>query len=135
VFIIRRSLQETEAFKARKHHPSFREILRSILDNWRLVVLGMMLVVMTTVSFYLITVYAPTFWPPVMARCPSRSPGSCRRTCARSAFRWPTAWRRRSTVPGPGGALQGRRQRRKMPPLSVLPRSCSAPRYPCTIDV
>jgi len=61
VFVIRRSLQETEAFKARKHHPSFREILRSIFENWRLVLLGMMLVVMTTVSFYLITVYAPTF--------------------------------------------------------------------------
>jgi len=61
VFIIRRSLQETEAFKARKHHSSFREILASIAANWRLVVLGMMLVVMTTVSFYLITVYAPTF--------------------------------------------------------------------------
>jgi MHS family citrate/tricarballylate:H+ symporter-like MFS transporter len=66
VFIIRRSLQETEAFKARKHHPSFRDILRSILDNWRLVVLGMMLVVMTTVSFYLITVYAPTFGKSVL---------------------------------------------------------------------
>jgi MHS family citrate/tricarballylate:H+ symporter-like MFS transporter len=66
VFIIRRSLQETEAFKARRHHPSFREILKSILDNWRLVVLGMMLVVMTTVSFYLITVYAPTFGKSVL---------------------------------------------------------------------
>jgi MHS family citrate/tricarballylate:H+ symporter-like MFS transporter len=61
VFVIRRSLQETEEFKARKHHPAFREVLRSIADNWRLVLLGMMLVVMTTVSFYLITVYAPTF--------------------------------------------------------------------------
>jgi MHS family citrate/tricarballylate:H+ symporter-like MFS transporter len=61
VFVIRRSLQETEEFKARKHHPSFREVLQSIADNWRVVVLGMMLVTMTTVSFYLITVYAPTF--------------------------------------------------------------------------
>nr|WP_314544345.1 MFS transporter [uncultured Massilia sp.] len=60
VFVIRRHLQETEEFKARKHRPEFREILRSIAENWRLVVLGMMLVVMTTVSFYLITVYAPT---------------------------------------------------------------------------
>jgi MHS family citrate/tricarballylate:H+ symporter-like MFS transporter len=61
VFVIRRSLQETEEFKARKHHPDFGEVLRSIAGNWRLVLLGMMLVVMTTVSFYLITVYAPTF--------------------------------------------------------------------------
>jgi MHS family citrate/tricarballylate:H+ symporter-like MFS transporter len=29
--------------------------------NWRIVLAGMMLVVMTTVSFYLITVYTPTF--------------------------------------------------------------------------
>jgi MHS family citrate/tricarballylate:H+ symporter-like MFS transporter len=61
VFVIRRSLQETEAFKARTHRPAFREVVGSMVANWRLVLLGMMLVVMTTVSFYLITVYAPTF--------------------------------------------------------------------------
>jgi len=66
VFVIRSSLQETEEFKARRHHPSFREVLRSIADYWRLVLLGMMLVVMTTVSFYLITVYAPTFGKSVL---------------------------------------------------------------------
>ncbi|MDN4054314.1 MFS transporter [Massilia sp. YIM B02763] len=66
VFVIRRHLQETEEFKARKHRPAFREILHSIAANWRLVVLGMMLVVMTTVSFYLITVYAPTFGKSVL---------------------------------------------------------------------
>ena len=32
-----------------------------MLQNWLLVVSGMMLVAMTTVSFYLITVYTPTF--------------------------------------------------------------------------
>ena len=61
IFVIRRSLQETDEFLARKHHPTFKEILRSIGSNWRVVVAGMMMVVMTTVSFYLITVYAPTF--------------------------------------------------------------------------
>ena len=66
LFIIRRSLQETEEFLAKKHHPSFGEIVRSIADNWRIVLLGMMLVVMTTVSFYLITVYAPTFGKSVL---------------------------------------------------------------------
>lgn len=66
VFVIRRSLQETEEFKARKHHPSFAESLRSIGENWRIVVLGMMMVVMTTVSFYLITVYTPTFGKQVL---------------------------------------------------------------------
>jgi MHS family citrate/tricarballylate:H+ symporter-like MFS transporter len=61
IFVIRRSLQETEEFLARKHHPRFSEIMASIAQNWKIVVAGMMMVVMTTVSFYLITVYTPTF--------------------------------------------------------------------------
>jgi MHS family citrate/tricarballylate:H+ symporter-like MFS transporter len=66
IFMIRRSLQETEAFLARKHHPSFRQILGSIADDWPLIVAGTMLVIMTTVSFYLITVYTPTFGKSVL---------------------------------------------------------------------
>lgn len=66
IFVIRRSLQETEEFLARKHHPTFAEILRSIGANWRIVLAGMMMVVMTTVSFYLITVYTPTFGKSVL---------------------------------------------------------------------
>jgi len=61
IFMIRRSLQETDVFLARKHRPSAGEIFSSIVRNWGIVVAGMMLVVMTTVSFYLITVYTPTF--------------------------------------------------------------------------
>ena len=61
IFIRRRSLQETEAFLARKHHPTMSEIFNSIVSNWWIVLAGMLLVVMTTVSFYLITVYTPTF--------------------------------------------------------------------------
>jgi len=61
LFVIRSSLQETEAFLERKHRPTVPEIFRSIAANWQIVVGGMMLVVMTTVSFYLITVYTPTF--------------------------------------------------------------------------
>jgi len=61
LFVLRRSLQETEEFAARKHKPSVNEILHSMVENWKLVVAGMMLVAMTTVSFYLITVYTPTF--------------------------------------------------------------------------
>ncbi|SFE23072.1 MFS transporter [Paracidovorax konjaci] len=66
LFIIRRSLQETEEFMARKHRPTAREIFRSILSNWGLVIAGMMMVSMTTVSFYLITVYTPTFGKSVL---------------------------------------------------------------------
>ena len=61
LFVIRRSLQETEEFLARKRKPNLSEIFRSMLENWKLVLAGMMLVSMTTVSFYLITVYTPTF--------------------------------------------------------------------------
>jgi MHS family citrate/tricarballylate:H+ symporter-like MFS transporter len=61
IFLIRRSLQETEEFLARKHRPNVSEIFHSMISNWGIVIAGMMLVVMTTVSFYLITVYTPTF--------------------------------------------------------------------------
>jgi MFS transporter, MHS family, citrate/tricarballylate:H+ symporter len=66
LFYIRRSLEETEAFLARKHHPTTSEIFASIAKNWPIVILGMMLVVMTTVSFYAITVYTPTFGKSVL---------------------------------------------------------------------
>jgi len=66
LFIIRRSLQETEEFLARKHKPNMRQIARSMVENWGLVVAGMMLVSMTTVAFYLITVYTPTFGKAVL---------------------------------------------------------------------
>ncbi|MBV8746935.1 MAG: MFS transporter [Xanthobacteraceae bacterium] len=66
IFVIRRSLQETEEFLNRKHRPSAPEIFRSILDNWQIVLLGVLLVTMTTVSFYLITVYTPTYGKSVL---------------------------------------------------------------------
>lgn len=61
LFYVRSSLQETEEFKARKHHPTMGEIYRSVIPNLPIILLGMMMVVMTTVSFYAITVYTPTF--------------------------------------------------------------------------
>jgi MHS family citrate/tricarballylate:H+ symporter-like MFS transporter len=61
IFVIRRSLQETEEFLERKHRPTMPEIFASIAANWQIVLAGMMLVVMTTVSFYLITIYTPSF--------------------------------------------------------------------------
>jgi len=61
IFGIRRSLQETGEFLARTHRPGLAEIYRSMVRNWRIVGAGMLLVVMTTISFYLITVYTPTF--------------------------------------------------------------------------
>jgi MHS family citrate/tricarballylate:H+ symporter-like MFS transporter len=61
IFVIRRSLEETEAFKARTHRPSMNDVLNSIANNFETVFFGMLLVVMTTVSFYLITVYTPSY--------------------------------------------------------------------------
>jgi MFS transporter, MHS family, citrate/tricarballylate:H+ symporter len=61
IFIIRRSLEETEVFKARTHRPSTSEVFTSMLENLPIVIAGMLLVVMTTVSFYLITVYTPAY--------------------------------------------------------------------------
>src|SRR5437868_3577 len=52
VFRLRRSLEETDAFLARRRHPSTREILRSLGANAGLVGIGTMMVTMTTVSFY-----------------------------------------------------------------------------------
>ena len=61
LFRLRRSLQETNEFVGRDHHPSTSDILRSLAANWRIVAIGTMLVTMTTVSFYMITAYTPTF--------------------------------------------------------------------------
>ena len=66
LFLIRRSLQETDEFARRKHHPSPAEILRSTAANWRVVLVGVLLVTMTTVSFYTITAYTPTFGQKVL---------------------------------------------------------------------
>jgi len=66
LFLLRRSLQETAAFEARRHHPQTREVFAMLLHNWRVVIAGMLLTAMTTTTFYLITVYTPTFGKTVL---------------------------------------------------------------------
>jgi MFS family permease len=66
LFVIRRSLTETDEFLARKYRPNVSEILHSVARNWRTVLLGTMLATMTTVSFYMITAYTPTFGSSVL---------------------------------------------------------------------
>jgi MHS family citrate/tricarballylate:H+ symporter-like MFS transporter len=73
VFYIRRSLEETPEFLARKHRPSTAEVARSIIRDWQIVIAGMLLVVMTTVSFYTITVYTPTYGSSVLHLTPTDS--------------------------------------------------------------
>jgi MFS family permease len=73
LFLLRRSLPETEVFLARTQHPSIPEILRGLAGNWALVLVGVMMVTMTTVSFYLITAYTPTFGQEVLHLSPVES--------------------------------------------------------------
>jgi MFS transporter, MHS family, citrate/tricarballylate:H+ symporter len=61
LYMIRRRLEETPEFAARKVHPTTRQIFATLAANWQIVLGGVAMVLMTTVSFYLITVYTPTF--------------------------------------------------------------------------
>jgi MHS family citrate/tricarballylate:H+ symporter-like MFS transporter len=61
IFVLRRSLEETPAFLAMKKHPTASEVFSSAIANWRIVLLGMMIAILTSTTFYFITVYAPGF--------------------------------------------------------------------------
>ena len=61
IFAIRRALKETDDFLTRRHRPRPAEVFRSLFVNRRVVLLGTMMATMTTVSFYFITAYTPTF--------------------------------------------------------------------------
>ena len=66
IFILRRKLEETQEFTARRHHLAMRQVFATLLANWQVVIAGMMMVAMTTTAFYLLTVYAPTFGKKVL---------------------------------------------------------------------
>ncbi|HEX7795904.1 MAG TPA: MFS transporter [Vicinamibacterales bacterium] len=66
LFRLRNSLQETDEFLSRRRHPTTSDVLRSLAMNARLVAIGTMMVTMTTVSFYMITAYTPTFGSTVL---------------------------------------------------------------------
>ncbi|MCI4592551.1 MFS transporter [Sphingobium sp. BYY-5] len=66
LFIIRRHVEETEAFLNRKEHPKIGQIMRIIGNNWGIVLQGALMAVMTTVFFYMITAYTPTFGSKVL---------------------------------------------------------------------
>ena len=55
------SLTETEEFLTSRRHTTIPDVLRALAANARLVVIGTLMVTMTTVSFYMITAYTPTF--------------------------------------------------------------------------
>jgi MFS transporter, MHS family, citrate/tricarballylate:H+ symporter len=66
IFVLRRTLEETPEFLAMKKHPTASEVFASALANWRIVILGMMIAVLTTTTFYFVTVYTPTFGKSVL---------------------------------------------------------------------
>ena len=66
LFRLRRSLEETGEFLARSKRPPASEVLRSLATNWPLILVGTLMVTMTTVSFYMITAYTPTFGSAVL---------------------------------------------------------------------
>ncbi len=66
VFWLRRSLEETEAFAKCTPMQSSRAVLKRVSENWGIVTIGAMLSILTTTTFYLITVYTPTYGSQVL---------------------------------------------------------------------
>lgn len=61
LLIIRGALKETEQFEKSTHRPDLKASFKAISANFGLVGLGTGMVMMTTVFFYMITAYTPTY--------------------------------------------------------------------------
>ncbi len=66
LFFLRRNLQETEAFAATHAPPKIGEVLRTLVTEWKIITIGVLMVLMTTTSFYVITAYTPSFGSSVL---------------------------------------------------------------------
>ncbi|HEY2677692.1 MAG TPA: MFS transporter [Steroidobacteraceae bacterium] len=66
IFWLRYSLKETDEFLARRHRPSTAQIFGSLKEHGKIVLIGTLMVTTTTVSFYMITAYTPTFGSEVL---------------------------------------------------------------------
>lgn len=66
LFFLRRSLTETDAFAAKTVHPTLAQVFATIGRNLGTILSGFLMVIMTTVTFYLITAYTPTFGKSVL---------------------------------------------------------------------
>ncbi len=60
LYLLRRSLKETDAFLERHKRPSTAELLKILAVAWPTILAGMLMVTMTTVTFYVCTAYTPT---------------------------------------------------------------------------
>lgn len=66
LFVIRSRIEETEAFLSQKR-PEFVDVLKTAASNWGIILRGAMMAIMTTVFFYMITAYTPTFGSKVLS--------------------------------------------------------------------
>ena len=73
LIVLRRLLEETEVFRKQVEPPTLRHVFRSMAQNGLLILNGMMIVAMTTVFFYMITAYTPTFGSNVLKLQPEAS--------------------------------------------------------------
>jgi MFS family permease len=73
LLVMRRSIEETEEFQRRRRHPGLAEIWRTLLINWRLVGVAMMMITLTAVMFYLVTAYMAGFGSDVLHLSPVAS--------------------------------------------------------------
>jgi MFS family permease len=60
LFWIRRSVEESHVFKAQRRQ-SAAQVFRSLASHWKIIGCATMLVALTSIMFYLITAYTPTF--------------------------------------------------------------------------
>ena len=73
LLVLRRQLEETEVFRKQAEPPTFHYIFKYMAQNGLLILNGMMIVAMTTVFFYMITAYTPTFGSNVLKLKPQAS--------------------------------------------------------------
>ena len=67
LFLLRRSLSETDEFLKAKPVQTTLTIIRTLAANWKIILTGVLMVTMSTVSFYLITAYTPTYGKQVLS--------------------------------------------------------------------
>lgn len=66
LFVVRRQMEETAAFLNRREQPRLGQVFRIVGANWGIVLQGSLMAVMTTVFFYMITAYTPTYGSKVL---------------------------------------------------------------------
>jgi MFS family permease len=66
IVLFRRWLEESPVFRTQRTHPAWPDIMRVFLSHVKVIALGVLMAVMTTVSFYMITSYTATYGTSVL---------------------------------------------------------------------